>query len=118
MTSPTFTNAMAMAACLSLTVSLAACNQPNGGRLPGVTADQAAECRARSEEVYKQQNRADIYQSDIYATSTRDSPFSTNGLPGITSQGLGAQYGRERALDNCYKASAGAPAAPSPKAAP
>lgn len=95
-----------------LTVAtLAGCAQPNGGRRAGLTAVQAQECRTRSEEVYRQQNRADIYKSDTYATSTRDSPFSTSGLPGITSSGLGSQYGREKALNDCYNASAGESAA-------
>lgn len=99
-------------------LALVSCAQPNGGRRAGLTAAQAAECRARSEEVYNQQNRADIYKSDIYATSTRDSPFSNTGLPGITSAGLGAQYGREKALNDCYNASGGGstpPAVPTPK---
>ena len=88
-------------------LTLVGCGQSNGGRRAGLTAGQAQECRARSEEVYRQQNKVDIYKSDTYASSTRDSPFSTSGLPGITSAGLGSQFGRERALNDCYNASAG-----------
>lgn len=100
-----------LAVCAAV-LAISGCAQPNGGRPVGLTAGQAAECRQRSEEIYRQQNRADIYRSDIYATSTRDSPFSTSGLPGITSQGLGQQYGREKALDACYNASAGGASQP------
>lgn len=106
MTPPKSTLAILLPTMLAF-VTLAGCAQPNGGRRAGLTAAQAQECRARSEEVYRQQNRADIYKSDTYATSIRDSPFSTNGLPGITSSGLGSQFGRERALNDCYNASAG-----------
>lgn len=93
---------------------LAGCAQSNSGRRAGVTAAQAAECRNRSEAVYRAQNRGEVYKSDVFATSTRDAPFATNGLPGITSNGLGAQYGREKALNDCYNASATSPADPVP----
>ena len=109
MTQQNFTG---IAAALSLVaiVALAGCARPDGGRRAGLTATQAAECRQRSEDIYRQQNRADIYRSDTYATSTRDSPFSNAGLPGITSQGLGSQFGREKALNDCYNASGAEPA--------
>ncbi len=106
-----------MAALLTVALAsgtLAGCAQPNGGRPAGLTASQASECRAHSEEVYRQQNRGDIYKADTYATSTRDSPFSTSGLPGTPSQGLGSQFGREKALNDCYNASGAGPAAPAP----
>jgi hypothetical protein len=95
---------------------LAGCAQPNSGRRAGLTAAQAAECRSRSEAIYRQQNRGEVYKSDIYATSTRDAPFATNGLPGITSNGLGAQFGREKALADCYNSQVNGPqpAAPQP----
>lgn len=111
MTSPKSMMAGILTACVTL-AALSGCAQPNGGRRAGLTAAQAAECRARSEEVYRTQNRADVYRADTYASSTRDSPFSTSGLPGITSSGLGSQYGRERALNDCYNASAAGPTAP------
>jgi hypothetical protein len=85
---------------------LAGCAQPSQSRRAGLTPAQAAECRSRSEAIYRQQNRGEVYKSDVYATSTRDAPFATNGLPGITSNGLGAQFGREKALNDCYNASA------------
>lgn len=111
--SSNFARLSSVAVPIVVCLAVAGCGLPNGGRRAGLTAAQAQECRARSEEVYRQQNRADIYKSDTYATSTRDSPFSTSGLPGITSSGLGSQYGRERALNDCYNASAsGSPATP------
>lgn len=97
---------------------LAGCAQPNSGRRAGLTAAQAAECRSRSEAEYRQQNRGEVYKSDIYATSTRDAPFATSGLPGITSKGLGAQFGREKALNDCYNSQATDPQAAKPQMTP
>lgn len=97
---------------------LAGCAQPNSGRRAGLTAAQAAECRSRSEAVYRQQNRGEIYKADTYATSTRDAPFASNGLPGITSNGLGAQFGREKALNECYNSQATGPQAAEPELLP
>lgn len=97
---------------------LAGCAQPNSGRRAGLTAAQAAECRSRSEAIYRQQNRGEIYKSDIYATSTRDAPFATNGLPGITSNGLGAQFGREQALNDCYNSQSTGPQTAEPTLTP
>ncbi len=99
-------------------VLLAGCAQPNSGRRAGLTAAQAAECRDRSEAVYRQQNRGEIYKADTFATSTRDAPFASNGLPGITSSGLGAQYGREKALNDCYNNQATGPQAAEPQLVP
>lgn len=97
---------------------LAGCSQPSASRRAGLTPAQAAECRSRSEAVYRAQNRGEVYKSDVFATSTRDAPFATSGLPGITSSGLGAQYGREKALNDCYNASATGPTEPAPNSAP
>ncbi len=105
----------ALTSALALLV-LSGCAQQTSSRRAGLSPAQAAECRARSEDQYRAQNRADIYKSDTYATSTRDSPFSTSGLPGITSSGLGAQYGREKALNDCYNAAGTGPVDAAPVA--
>ena len=95
-----------IAAVMALLV-LAGCTSPNGGRPAGVSAGQAAACRARSEEIYRQQNRGAIYQSDNYATSTRDAPFGGSGLVSRGPASLGEQFGREKALNDCYNLGAG-----------
>jgi hypothetical protein len=94
-------------AALLAVLTIAACNAPNGGRPAGVSAGQVAACRARSEAIYRQQNRGDQYQGDTYATSTRDAPFGGAGLPSAGPASLGAQFGREKALNDCYNSGAG-----------
>jgi hypothetical protein len=92
---------------LLVMLTMAGCASPNGGRPAGVSAGQVAACRARSEAIYRQQNRGDQYQGDTYATSTRDAPFGGAGLPSAGPASLGAQYGREKALNDCYNLGAG-----------
>ena len=58
-------------------------------------ADRDA-CRARADQVYQQQNRADLSVRD-----TRDSPFATSGLPGITSSGLSSRFARDDLIAGC-----------------
>jgi hypothetical protein len=104
----------------ALALALGGCFHPSADRVHASAATRAA-CRARADEVYLKQNRAEIYQQDSYATSTRDSPYAASGLPGITTDGLGAQFQREQMQDDCINATDGqvriddggpAPAAP------
>jgi hypothetical protein len=67
------------------------------------SAATAAACRQRADEVFSRQNRQDVYNSDTYVSSIRDSPFATSGLPGITSSGLGGRYARDKYLDDCLR---------------
>ena len=71
------------------------------------SAAQKAACRQRADEVYSKQNRAEVYRSDTYLTTTRDSPFATSGLPGITSRGLSGQYARDTLVRDCLNNTAG-----------
>ena len=104
---------------LAALVGLAACQGPppsrgfsNGG---SASAADAQACRQRADEVYLKQNRAELYRSDTYATSGRDSPFSIANLPGVTSRGLSGRYERDNLVSDCLNASgsngAGSPAA-------
>lgn len=72
-----------------------------------VSAAQQAACRERADEVYAKQNRAELYQSDTYSTSTRDSPFGNSGLTGITSSGLSSRYARDTLVTDCLNSAAG-----------
>ncbi len=67
-----------------------------------------AACRAQTEAAYNRQNR------DLLSTrDTTDTPFSTSGLSGITTNGLSREYDRQTTLDNCLRTSgAGQAAAP------
>ncbi len=79
-------------------------------RTPPTHRDVAAlaACRQRADEVYQKQNRAELYRSDEFATSSRDAPFASTGLPGITTRGLSGEYARDVLVDDCLNAS-GAP---------
>jgi hypothetical protein len=71
----------------------------------GATAATIAACRSRADEVYDKQNRDQVYRSDTYAGGTRDAPFSSTGLPGITSNGLSGRYARDTLEDDCINGS-------------
>lgn len=83
--------------------------------------DRAA-CRQRVEEVYRMQNRGDVYLSDQYATSTRDAPFASSGVPGLPDRGLATRYTREQMVSDCLNSTAGnvgtTRAAPAPEENP
>jgi hypothetical protein len=65
-----------------------------------------AACRAQSDAAYNRQNR------DLLSTrDTTDTPFSSSGVSGITTNGLSREYDRQTALDNCLRGNGAAPAA-------
>lgn len=68
-------------------------------------------CRARADQVFTRQNRDQVYRVDSYNSDTRDAPFGTSGLKGVTSAGLSQQFGRDNMVENCLRGS-GAAAAP------
>jgi hypothetical protein len=69
-------------------------------------AAASAACRAQSEAAYNRQNRALLSTRD-----TTDTPFSTSGVSGITTNGLSREYDREVNLDKCLRGAGGADAA-------
>jgi hypothetical protein len=83
---------------------LAGCAAPADG--PQASAAQAAACRARADEVYDRQNRADVYRSDSYAGGTRDAMFSSTGSPAASIGALSGRFARDRMLDNCLRGAA------------
>lgn len=78
---------------LPLLVLLGACQTAPQSRVS--RADRDA-CRARADAIYQQQHRADLSVRD-----TRDSPFATSGLPGITSAGLSSLFARDDLVADC-----------------
>lgn len=103
-------SALALFALAGLALAGCATNAP---RDRGSAAQQAA-CRQRADEVYLKQNRGDVYRGDQYATSTRDAPYASSGLIGVTSSGLSGRYARDKMLDDCLAAvtAGGRPALP------
>ncbi len=102
---------MRMTLALISLLGLVACAGP--GRLHGSAAQDAA-CAKRADEVYLQQNRAELYRADSYATSGRDSPYAGGGF--VNAPSLSDRYAREKLLDNCLAGISGASAAPSDEA--
>lgn len=94
-------------------LALSACTPPpaptafrTGGRSD---AAAVAACRARADEVYEKQNRVELSLRD-----QRDIPFASQGLSGITSQGLGARFGRDQMVADCLNNVGGGPAGAGP----
>lgn len=80
---------------------LGGCAAPQPTRSQTVAAADLSACRARADEIYNKQNRAEVYRSDTFVSDTRDSPFSVSGLPGITSNGLSGLYQRDNMVSSC-----------------
>ncbi len=82
---------------------LAACYNPpeSGGGRARASASTVAACGKRADDVYLRQNRDEIYRTDNYVGSTRDSPFSGTGLSGITTAGLSGRYARDNLQEAC-----------------
>lgn len=76
-----------------LVLALAGCSQPDR---PRASAAVVQKCRMEVDRVYSAQNRVDLSLRD-----TRDTPFASNYNSGITSRGLGAQFGRDNQTQSC-----------------
>jgi hypothetical protein len=83
-------------------------------RLHGSAAQERA-CRARADEIYLKQNRADIYRADAYATSGKDAPFAGAGR--LDAPSLSDQYARDQILDACLNGAGDAQPGPSSETA-
>lgn len=105
---------------LAATALLGACGAPvQHTRAQNVAAADLTACRARADEIYNKQNRAEIYRADTFSTDTLDSPYSVSGLPGITSNGLSGLYQHDNLVSGCVNShnSAGSGTDPSGPAA-
>jgi hypothetical protein len=79
---------------------LAGCAFGGGGRAESTTdAATRVACRQRAEQVYSQQNRAEIY-SPPAAVNT---PFSAGYAPGVSDRGLSDLYAHDRMVDDCIR---------------
>ena len=83
---------------------------------PQGAADAArrAECRARTDEVYRARTRA----SRLLATDQQATPFASNYDRGNTSRGLGQRYGVDRAEAECLRDAGPSPASTGPAFTP
>lgn len=98
-TRPAATRHMAdvAAACVLLCL-LAGCGQPR----TGAELEQQQACGQQADRQFEKQNRYLLSERD-----QTDTPFSSSGLPGDTTQGLNDQYGRDRMVDDCMHSLSG-----------
>ncbi len=61
--------------------------------------DRQADCRAQADRQFEKQNRYLLSEQDQTGT-----PFSSHGIPGDTTSGLGDLYRRDRDVDRCVNA--------------
>lgn len=105
----------APAALLLTVLGMAACaGAPH--RTPTDVAALSA-CRQRADEVYAKQNRGELYRTDTFATSGRDSPFATGTVSDLPTRGLSGQYQRDTMVSDCL-AGTGAATGPSTSVGP
>lgn len=82
------------------------------------SAAQQAYCRQRADQVFNRRNPADVYRTDQYVSSQRDSPFASTGSVGDPMASLGARYERSKILEACLRGASGQPGSPPPAAKP
>lgn len=101
-------------AFLALAALAGGCSIDFGGAAPpSPAASRSAQtqladlnaCRTRADQVFTRQNRDAVYRVDNYNTDTRDAPFGTSGLKGVTSAGLSQRFNRDNMVDNCLRGS-------------
>ncbi len=61
-------------------------------------AAKANACRTRIDQITRIRDRSELYRAD-----QRDTPFSSNYAPGITTRGLGTLFGRDRMRSECLR---------------
>ena len=84
-------------------VAIAGCAGPASQSPTRASAAATATCRASTEASFNRQNRYLLSERN-----TTDSPFSTSGIPGITTRGLTQRYQYDTQLASCLAASGGA----------
>jgi hypothetical protein len=96
--------------CMIVALAASACALGPPGAAPETSARSA--CQQRADEVFQRQNRAEVYNVDTYRTDTRDAPFATSGVKGVTSAGLSQQFSHDTMVDDCLRGSAPGPQSP------
>jgi hypothetical protein len=82
-----------------LACPLAACSIPLGSPAAAPEDRQlAADCRVEADRIYAAQNRA-----DLSTRSQTDTPFASNGIVGVPSDGLSGRYAHEQLFRDCVR---------------
>jgi curli biogenesis system outer membrane secretion channel CsgG len=84
--------ATALAGCASMSAA------PPTGQAQADASTRAA-CRQRAEEIYNQQNRAEIYSPQ----SQVNTPFSANYTPAEAGPGLSQLFAHDRMVSDCVR---------------
>ncbi len=80
-------------------VALSACEgAPQSGQAQA-DADTRAACQAKAEQVYNQQNRAEIYSPP----PTVNTPYSANYIPSMSDRGLSDLFVHDRIVSDCVR---------------
>lgn len=81
------------------TIVLSACQAPPSGGQARADAQTRAACEQRAEQVYEQQNRAEIYSPP----SPVNTPYSANYLPDSSTRGLSDLFAHDRMISDCVR---------------
>jgi hypothetical protein len=73
------------------------------GGAPKVDLQTQAACRERANEIWEQQDRAEIYKPN----SSVNTPFSANWEPDVPSRGLADQFAYGKTVADCERESGG-----------
>lgn len=79
--------------------TLCACDGSPQTRQAQADAATRAACRARAEQAYNQQNRAEIYSPP----PTVNTPYSANYVPSTSDRGLSDLFVHDRMVSNCIR---------------
>jgi len=80
-------------------VILSACQAPPMRGQARADAQTRAACQERAEQVYEQQNRAEIYSPP----STVNTPYSANYVPDSSGRGLSDLFAHDRIVSDCVR---------------
>ena len=104
------------AGLLAVAALAAGCARP--AQESHASAVERAACRQHADAVYAMRNPDAVYRQDAYATSTRDAPFSNNGLSSVVTEGLGGEFQRDQLFGDCLNGVGAAPDALVPDEGP
>jgi hypothetical protein len=88
----------ALLCAVAAVLALSGCESGPATETQADAATMAA-CRHRADEIYDQQNRADIYRPPDQVNS----PFSANYTPDVSDRGLSALYAHEKMVSDCVR---------------
>lgn len=80
-------------------IALSACDGPPETGQAQADADTRAACQQRANQVYDQQNRAEIFSPP----PTVNTPYSANYVPSLSDRGLSDLFAHDRMVSDCVR---------------